>query len=220
MIFSRLLGVYRRRQRNLHRFLLFPVLIFVLGGCAEFNCTRFEDVLGGPMNLIDFSYKIADNLVERAMPPLFPQNPDMPVLVTTFVDTNNLEKTNQFARTLQEQISSRLVQQGYAVREIKLAETLTIIPGEGERILTRNLQYIKQGQQSQALLVGTMSRTNRILYVSARLVDPVTSNIIATDDYEICMDDNILQMFGLQRQRLIDSDIPEPKQGLLNSIFW
>jgi TolB-like protein len=212
----RLLPMRLTIRRNLTFFLLFAVL----GGCADFNCTRLEDILGGPTNLIEFSYKIADNLVERALPPLFPQHPGMPVLVTSFVDNNDLEKSNQFGRTLQEQISSRLVQLGYSVREIKLAETLTIIPREGEKILTRDLTQLRGGQQAQAIVAGTFSRSNRILYVSARLIDPSSGNIIATDDYKLCMDDNILQMFGLQRQNCLDSEIEKPSRGFLNSIFW
>ncbi len=169
--------------------------------------------------MIRFSYNIADHLAQRAMPPLIPRQPNMPVLVTTFVDNNDLEQTSQFGRVLQEHIASRLVQLGYTVREMKLANTLRIEPKSGETILTRDLSQLSSGQQAQAILVGTISRTDRILYISARLINPLNNNILATDDYRLCMDNNIQAMFGLQRQNDIDTPIAEPRQPFLNSIF-
>ena len=194
-------------------------MLFLLGGCASFNCTRLENLLGGSTNLIQFSYRIADHLIERAMPPLLPRQPDMPVMVTTFVDNNDLTQTSPFGRILQEQIASRLVQLGYTVREIKLGNTLHIEPKSGETILTRDLTQLSAEQQAQAILVGTISRTDRILYISARLINPTNNNVLATEDYRLCMDNSIMAMFGLQYQDAIDRPIAEPSQPLLNSIF-
>lgn len=196
-------------------------MLFLTSGCSSFNCTRLENTLGGSTNLIKFSYSIADNLVERSMPPLVPRHPKMPILVTTLVDNNDLTQTSSFGRILQEHITSRLVQQGYTVREIKLAGTLAIEAQSGETMLSRDLKRISGAQEAQAILVGTISRTNRLLYISARLINPVTNNIISTDDYQLCMDDNILAIFGLQRHGNIniDSSIEEPNQPFLNSFF-
>ncbi|TKB27635.1 hypothetical protein FCL47_05750 [Desulfopila sp. IMCC35006] len=188
-------------------------------GCTSFNGTRLEPFLGGETDLIQLSYSIADHLAERTMPPMIPHQPEMPVLVTTFVDNNDLEQTSHFGRVLQEHITSRLVQLGYTVREMKLANTLHIEPKSGETILTRDLSQLSAGQQAQAILVGTISRSDRILYISARLINPVNNNILATDDYRLCMDDNILAMFRLQRQDAIDTPIAEPARPILNSIL-
>ncbi len=194
-------------------------MLLFFSSCASLNCTRLETLFGGDTDLIRFSYNIADHLAQRAMPPLIPRQPNMPVLVTTFVDNNDLEQTSQFGRVLQEHIASRLVQLGYTVREMKLANTLRIEPKSGETILTRDLSQLSSGQQAQAILVGTISRTDRILYISARLINPLNNNILATDDYRLCMDNNIQAMFGLQRQNDIDTPIAEPRQPFLNSIF-
>ena len=204
-------------------FITFVVLVCILffySGCASFNCTRLETILGDKTNLIQFSYTIAEHLTERARPPLVPRHPDLPVLVTTFVDNNDLQQTSRFGRALQEHVASRLVQLGYTVREIKLAGTLQIEPRSGETILSRDLAQLSGGQQqAQAILVGTISRSNRILYISARLINPVNNNILATDDYQLCMDDDILAMFDLQRQAEGDQPIAEPRQPFLNSIL-
>lgn len=201
-------------------FVVLVCMLFFYSGCASFDCTRLETILGNKTNLIQFSYTIAEHLTERARPLLVPRHPDMPVLVTTFVDNNDLQKTSRLGRVLQEHVGSRLVQLGYTVREMKLAGTLQIEPRSGETILSRDLARLSGGQQqAQAILVGTISRSNRMLYISVRLIHPVNNNILATDDYQLCMDDDILAMFDLQRQPERDQPIEEPQQPFLNSIL-
>lgn len=195
-------------------FILLCIALLAVSGCSRFNCTRLENTLGTETDLITFSYNIAEKLTAGAVPPLVPLNPDMPVLVTTFVDNNDLERTSQFGRTLQEHITSRLVQLGYAVKEIKLSNNLLIEQRSGETILSRDLKKLSQTQKAQAILVGTFSLTNRTLYVSSRLIDPVKANVLASDDHRLCMDDDILAMFDLQRAEQAENDgtIKEPRR--------
>ncbi|TKB11226.1 FlgO family outer membrane protein [Desulforhopalus sp. IMCC35007] len=194
-------------------------MFFALTGCANLNCSRLENLLGGKTNLVTFSYKIADDLVELALPPLIPMHPDMPVLVTTFVSNSNLERTSPFGRLLQENIGSRLVQLGYTVREIKVADHLFIEQRSGETILSRDLSQLHPNLETQAIVVGTFTRSNRTLYLSTRLINPSNNNIIASNDYKLCMDDDILAMFGLQRSPDDSNSISEPSQPLLNKIL-
>ncbi|MBU1566396.1 MAG: hypothetical protein KJ630_12320 [Proteobacteria bacterium] len=201
-------------------FLFGLLLLFLNSGCSYFNGTVFDSVLGRDTDLISFSYQIAENLVDRSLPPLVPYHPDMPILVTTFVDNNDLTKTTRFGRLLQEHIASRMVQLGYTVREIKLTKTINIQPKSGETVLSRDLSKISGELQAQAILAGTVSRSERMLYISARLIEPGNSNIIATYDYQLYMDDNLLAFYGLRRQDEIDNPISEPKQPHLNPISW
>lgn len=201
------------------QFVLTLAALLLLTSCSSFNCTRLENLLGEDTDLIKLSYAIADTLIQRAMPPLFPSHPDMPILVTTLVDNNNLSQTSRFGRILQEHIASRFVQLGYTVKEIKLTSTLQINPGSGETILSRDLALLTGEQQTQAIFAGTLSHANNIMYISTRIINPLNSNIIATSDYRLCMDENILAMFGLQQQDGLDEPIQEPSQPFLNSIF-
>lgn len=201
------------------RLVILGLVLLSLTGCAKLNCTRLEGLLGGKTNLVTFSYKIAEDLIEQALPPLTPMDPEKPVLVTTFVSNSNLEKTSSFGRLLQEHITSRLVQLGYTVRELKVASNLYIEQQSGETILTRDLSQLDQNLQAQAIVVGTFTRTNRILYLSTRLIDPSNNNIISSNDYKLCMDDDILAMFGLQRHLDNTNSISEPPQPILNKIL-
>jgi len=192
--------------------LFFSFFLFFTPGCSSFNDTRLAPVLGYDTDLIRFSYTLADKLVERSMPPLMPRHPDMPILVTTFVDNNDLTQTSRFGRLLQEHIASRIVQLGYTVREIKLMQTINIEPKSGETVLSRDLAKISGELQPQAILAGTIARSDRSLYISARLIAPGNSNILATFDHQIYMDDNLLALYGLRRQDSLDVPIAEPKQ--------
>lgn len=200
--------------------LYFSAFILLAGGCSSFNGTRLDNILGNDTDLIGFSFLVADSLVDRSMPPLIPSHPDMPILVTTFVDNNDLTKTSRFGRLLQEHIASRMVQLGYTVREVKLTKTIDIQPKSGETVLSRDLSKISGELKAQAIIAGTISRSDRILYISARIITPGNSNIIATYDHQLYMDDNLLALFGLRHQDEMDYPISEPKQSRINSIFW
>ncbi len=191
---------------------LLSLFLFFPAGCSSFNDTRLAPVLGYDTDLIRFSYIVAEKLVDRSMPPLMPRHPDMPILVTTFVDNNDLSQTSRFGRLLQEHIASRIVQLGYTVREIKLMQTINIEPKTGETVLSRDLAKISGELQPQAILAGTIARSDRSLYISTRLIAPANGNILATFDHQLYMDDNLLALYGLRRQDSLDIPIAEPKQ--------
>jgi hypothetical protein len=202
------------------RKLLILVLLLSLCGCSSFNGTSMESYLGAEDNLISLSYKISEDLEENAIPQLMPRHPDQPLLTTTFVDNNDLNQTSRFGRILQEHITSRFVQLGYTVREIKLRNNLLIRPKSGEIMLSRDLKLINPSLSAQAILVGTYSFSRRTMYISARLINPENSIIISSMDYQLIMDDNVLAMFGLKIAKDDPNTIERPKESLINKIFY
>lgn len=205
---------------RINRFILVLLAFVFLSGCSKFNCTRFEKYLGDETDLIAFSYTIADETTKAAFPPLIPHDPQRPLLVTTFVNNHDLTKTSALSRILQEHISSRLVQLGYIVKDIKMTGKLLIEQKSGETILSRDLRKLAPLAKGQAILVGTFSISNRTLYVSARFVNPADNSIVSSSDYRICMDENILAMFGLMHETGGGNDIEEPNRPILNSILY
>ena len=195
-------------------------LLACLAGCSVFNETRLENSLGRDIDLIDYSYAIADDLVKEAFPPLIPRQKEMALLTTTFVDNNNLKNTSHFGRLLQDNIGSRFVQQGYTVYEVKLTNKLHIEEGSGETILSRDLSRLNQSQKAQAILVGTISRTQRTMYISARLINPHDSTVISAKNYRLYMDNNVLAMFDLQRKDRDGEMISKPSEPLMNSLLY
>ncbi|MBW6520251.1 MAG: hypothetical protein K0A99_04445 [Desulfoarculaceae bacterium] len=136
------------------RFILTIALPLSLAGRSSFNCTSLEKNLGAEENLITLTARITDNLTRQASPPLLPRQPDLPILVTTFVNNDNLKETSRFGRILQEQITSRLVQLDYTTKELKLRNTLLMQERSGETMLSRNTDEInaKQTLSAQAVL--------------------------------------------------------------------
>ena len=205
---------------NTCRILLISIFLgFTLTGCSYFNETRFEGSLGKDVNLINYSYKIADELMARAYPPLIPRQPQMAVLTTTFVDNNDLSQTSHFGRILQDHIGSRFVQQGYTVNELRMRNSLNIEEKSGETMLSRNLSLIKPSQNAQAVLVGTISRSQRTLYITAKLVSPKNGAVLSARNYRLYMDKNVLTMFNLSTAGKDDA-IKAPSEPFMNSVLY
>ena len=197
------------------------ILPLAFGGCARrIGCSNLANIhyLGTVADLNSFAYDLADDLITGANPALMQQNPKMPILVTSFVDLNDLTKTNAFGRVIQRSIASRFVQNNYSVKEILLGSSIFIEPRQGETILTRDLTLLANNSSSQAVVVGTWTRTGQTLYLSVRAVHPETGNIISSKDYHLCMDDDILELFSLRVQADRD-DIVEPHEPWLNKIL-
>ncbi len=208
-------------MKSTYQFLILIGISMLLSSCSSLNCTRLENLLGADVNLITLGNRISDDLTDSAMPPLIPRHPEDAILTSTFVDLDRLEKTSQMGRLLQSHIGARLVQRGYTVKEINLRNTMKISQGDGETILSRDLSLITADQPVQAIMVGTYSINNRILYITAKLVSPISRNIISAQSYKFCMDDNLLSMFGLQRQTHDPTNgIAPPSESLINTIFY
>ena len=201
------------------RIFLALLMVLFLSGCTVFNGTQLEGVLGADENLVSLSYQITKKLKESAIPRLMPRNPDHPLLITTFVDNNDLTRTSHFGRVLQEHITSRFVQLGYTVKEIKLRESLLVRPKSGETMLSRDINAINPSVSAQAILVGTYSYAQRTMYISARLINPENSTIISSVDYRLIMDENMLAMFGVASGD-DQFTVSKPKESLFNKIFY
>ncbi len=139
-------------------------------------------------SLIEFTYPAADRLgfnlsqgIDQQQRPL---QMDKPLLVASFVELDNLEKTSTFGRLMAEQIASRLTQKGFSVIELKLREQLYIHATSGEFALSRELQNISREQNAQALLVGTYSVIQDHVYVTAKIVRS-DGHVYAAHDFAI-----------------------------------
>ena len=89
---------------------------------------------------------------------------------------------------LSEQIASRFAQRGYVVREMKFRQdSIYISKKNGEFVLSRDISAISKEINASAVVVGTYGESAEGAYVSARIIDPSTSNIISSCDYGVRM---------------------------------
>lgn len=194
-------------------------LVLCAAGCSSLNGTRLEGLFGGDVNLVKLGDKVADTLVNQSFPPLFPRQLEQPVLVTTLVDNNDLTDTSNFGRTLQNHIGAGFVKRGFTVKEMKLRHDLLVQARRGEFMLSRHLKDLAEKQRAQAIVIGTYSMANRVMYLSVRLVSPEDRTIRSSYEDKLYLDENTLRLLNLQ---FADSEehVTPPSEPLLDKILY
>lgn len=131
-----------------------------------------------------------------------------PFIVATIVSIDQLEESSSFGRLVSEQISSRMVELGQNVVELKIRSSIFMKQNEGEFLLTREIKEVANEHKAQAVVVGTYTVSSSLVFVNLKLVDPSNSAILATYDYAHPMNAQIksmLQKPGNDQKLAIDS---------------
>jgi TolB-like protein len=200
------------------------VSVFGICGCSQLNGTRLEPVLGGDIDLVDLGDEVAETLIRQPVPPLIPYQPDQPILVATLVNNDNLNDTSSFGRSFQNNIIAGFVSRGFAVKEIKLRRDMLVEVHKGEFMLTRDLQELAGKQRAQAVVVGTYTLANRVMYLSVRLVSPQNQAIRGVYEGKLYLDDNNLRLLGLKFKNGGGADpsqpVLPPNPSVLDSILY
>jgi len=108
-----------------------------------------------------------------------------PVVVTTFVDLNDLEKTSVFGRLMAEKLLDELSNKGFKVMEVRRSQDLFIKKSVGEMILTRKIEELANVTKARTVLAGTYVATTNGIIINARLIDIKTPEILSTVSYEV-----------------------------------
>ena len=209
-----------KKTGSFFRVVVAVLVLLAMAGCSNLNGTRLEPLLGGEVNLVELGDRVAEALVAKLLPPLLPHQP---VLVTTLVNNDNLDATTSFGRSLQNSIAAGLVARGVAVREVKLRQDLLVEVHQGEFMLTRILRELADKQQAQAVVVGTYTMANRVMYLSVRLVNPVDQRIRSFYEDRMVLDEDSLRMLGLQLKKKTageETEILPPAPSILDDILY
>lgn len=198
-------------------------LALALTGCSNLNGTRLEPVLGGDVNLVRLGDKVAETLITNAVPPLLPRQANQPVLIATLVNNDNLDDTSSFGRSFQNNITAGFVNRGYAVKEIKLRREMMVEMHKGEFMLTRDLQELAGKQQAQAIVVGTYTMANRVMYLSVRLVSSTDQSIRSAFEDKLYLDEISLRMLGIAVEKKDPCGDPgafcPPSTSIIDRVF-
>lgn len=109
-----------------------------------------------------------------------------PVLIASMVQLNDLRHSSMLGRLVMQQISSRISQFGYKVLETRLKKKYSIIPKEGEFILSRDVsELMKKEYNAQVVLVGSYVPTPYRVYVSIRLLRIADGVVMAAHEYTL-----------------------------------
>ena len=169
----------------------FTLLTLLMSGCSQLFWTdhAFLD-----RDLVRTSYQAVDTLlkgVEKV--PALKDNPkrngiyiNPPILVASFVNVDNVQRSSTFGRVLGEQMASRLSQKGYKVIEMKMrSDSIFIQEQTGELMLSRELHKISNKHNAYAVLVGTYGVSKYVVYVTAKLIRTKDNVILNAYDYSL-----------------------------------
>ena len=120
---------------------------------------------------------------------------DVPLIIASFVDSNDLNYTTNLGRLLAEQFSTQFINNGYKVVELLLRNNLYITTKGGEFLLSREIKDLSLKQHNaQAALVGTYVTGVNQVFINAKIVDISTNVIISALDFAIPLDPNVIRM--------------------------
>ena len=171
----------------------------MIAGCTSFD--QIKQTLNPPdklvisggyqeiidVDLISMSHAIADALVAelRKNHPSYRRH--KPLMVTSFVDLADMESSTELGLLLSDQIASRMTQHGYSVVEAKLRHELSIKPGQGEFILTRDIEKLSNEYRAFAVVAGNYTLGRDILYLTIRIIRVKDKQVLASVNAKIPM---------------------------------
>jgi TolB-like protein len=165
-------------------------LFVMLTGCMSMHSSR---------NLLRTSQQAADRLAKNIEQPLVPGEGS--ILVASFVNVDDMNDSSSFGRIASEQIASALAREPhmFPVVEVRLRENIFLKEQAGEFLLSREAMDVSKKHDAQALLVGTYAVGHESVYISARLVNPVSNQIVSSYDFNVRLDDNTKTLVGYKR---------------------
>jgi TolB-like protein len=166
---------------------LLPVAAFAESGSvlppAPEQIVTLPELRFEPSSLSAENFMAADVIAEQMSGKV---SRNSPVLIASMVQLNDLRHSSMLGRLVMQQISSRISQFGYKVLESRLKKKYSIIPKEGEFILSRDVsELMKKEYNAQVVLVGSYVPTPYRVYVSIRLLRIADGVVMAAHEYTL-----------------------------------
>ncbi len=171
------------------------LLVTLLAGCSSYY--RYKEVKDD--DWIEVSYTVVDQLLLNLKQPL-PRG--SLVVVNSLVNVNDLGQTLPFGRIVSDQITSAMHRAGYRVMGMELPTEIFAKNEAGILSLPEKTRQALNDVHANALVLGTYAAGQKNVYVSLRVVELSTQNVISSTDYSILM--------GPDAKRL--TSLPEPKE--------
>lgn len=160
------------------------LLLFInIAGCATSADSIPEGETTNP--IISASYSAADRMLTDSVKREI-LGDDRRVLVASWVDVNNTNRTSVFGKMMAEQFASRLVQLGVPVVEVKLRTNLFMSEKSGEMLLSREIKEISQVHNASAVVVGTYADAGSSgVYVTVKLVRSTDARVLSATNFKV-----------------------------------
>ncbi len=183
------------------RFLMSYMLILclvILTGCSRSgsgqNWGTGKKIPAPRIEIINSNYDAGSDLL-MVLAGRLPE--DSPLLLTTFVNLDNLQESSSLGRIIPQQIGTRLTQCGYEVMDVRLrSDSLLVKQYQGEFALSRKIMEIARDNQAHSVLVGTYSVVYNQIYVNAKILRSADGLTMAATDYTLPYDLRVLRPEG------------------------
>ena len=150
----------------------------VLSGCTTYQ-QPVKDV-----DLVEVSYDAVDTLLKQLSQPI-PKG--SLIIVSTLVNVDDLNQTSAFGRIVSDQLASAFNNSGYRIRGMEMQTALFVKEESGILQLSDETKETLGKYNASALVAGVFAAGRRTAYVSLRIVDLNSKNIISSTDYSVPM---------------------------------
>ncbi len=190
---------------------------FWMVGIWLIGCSRPSYIVHQPaVELITVHYTVADTLFEALCKP---ETCEMPLLMSSFVMLEDLDRTSPLGRIIPQQIGSRFAQHGMHMVDVRLrTQSLLVRKGQGEFALSRELEKINRDINAFAVLTGTYSVVYGRVYVTAMILRSTDGALLASLDYFLPVDRKALRPDGPETAPPAlrsPEELPDPFDGTI-----
>jgi len=175
------------------------MLLATLSGCGVNRYFEVRDA-----DLIEVSKDVTDELREKATRTL-PKN--SLILVSTLLNVNDLHETSAFGRIISDQIASSFHNAGFRIIGMEMPIDLFMMKEGGTLHLSDEIKAKLKPYNAAVIVGGVYAPGKRNTYVSLRIVDLYTKNIISSTDIAIPM--------GPDARKLLQSEKLNPDGSLI-----
>lgn len=157
----------RRQFAKLLPLLGLTAAVGLVGGCAT-----------KPPTLLDYAQQAVDRLI-----PQLSLDPQRPVLVSSFVNIDNLKQSSTFGRTLAELMSAAMARAKVAVVDVRALNAMSFT-SEGELILSREIVQKGNFYNAQAVLVGTYAIFQKRVLATYKVISLSDNRVLGATETE------------------------------------
>jgi TolB-like protein len=125
------------------------------------------------LRIRQLSHQLIDNVSENWLD-------ESVLIVTTFVNLNDLYETSALGRLMSEQLIGELQRAGAEIIDARIATSLQISKGFGEYALSRDMSQLSYIHGAQTVVVGTYSVAAEEIVVNARLLQQEDGSVLSS----------------------------------------
>ncbi|MCK5194865.1 MAG: hypothetical protein KAQ71_13720 [Desulfobulbaceae bacterium] len=125
------------------------------------------------LRIRQLSHQLFDNVTEDGFN-------DSVVIVTTFVNLNDLYETSALGRLMSEHLMGELQKRGAEIIDARSATSLQVSEGFGEYALSRDMDQLSYVHDAQTVVVGTYSVAADEISVNARLLNQEYGTVLSS----------------------------------------